>query len=510
MASVTFTISVASGGNVEVSAGGSLSGSISRGSIVPAGSTVNSATLSISSYKTWSSSKSKLQIGAYGTSDVLAYTGDSTGSDSGVYVSLDNSILDVVSERITIGVIGSTINFRSGCTIKLFVEYTTAFGLSTGALSNTTVDAGSVVRVTISNSHLSSLSHQLYWQLGTTYNSTQNVSIGIGYADFTVPLSWIYGITSSDSASASITLKTFNGSGLVGQRIYNFTVKVPATVVPVISSFTETMINNVVPASWGVYVQGKSKVRLRTTALSSYGASITSYSVIGDGYIGTTNDFTTDTINGSGSIEYTVRVTDTRGRSALTSLSITVRQYSAPSLNNILVQRCASNGTSDDNGTYGKCNATVIISPCPDENKQSQNAVLSYAIYYKQHDTDDSMYVAISTSATSGVACVFGNGNLNTQYSYTVKFVITDQFSTTTYIADMSTAAYTMFFKSGGKGVAFGQVAEADNAVVISPNWNLMIGSTNVNQKLISVPIYSTTTPTGNLVAGMVWLKPSI
>ena len=53
-------------------------------------------------------------------------------------------------------------------------------------------------------------------------------------------------------------------------------------------------------------------------------------------------------------------------------------------------------------------------------------------------------------------------GELDTEFSYDVRYVLKDAFSTVTYIDYVSTAIYLMHFLHGGRGVAFGQKATMD------------------------------------------------
>lgn len=56
-------------------------------------------------------------------------------------------------------------------------------------------------------------------------------------------------------------------------------------------------------------------------------------------------------------------------------------------------------------------------------------------------------------------------GELDTEFSYDVRYVLKDAFSTVTYIDYVSTAIYLMHFLHGGRGVAFGQKATMDNTL---------------------------------------------
>ena len=56
-----------------------------------------------------------------------------------------------------------------------------------------------------------------------------------------------------------------------------------------------------------------------------------------------------------------------------------------------------------------------------------------------------------------------------------MKYTLTDAFTTITVIDSVSTASVVMDFKSGGKGVAVGKVAETDNCFEVSEDWDVKV-----------------------------------
>ena len=81
---------------------------------------------------------------------------------------------------------------------------------------------------------------------------------------------------------------------------------------------------------------------------------------------------------------------------------------------------------------------------------------------------------------TSGSTYVIGSGGIDTNYTYRVKFTLTDSFATVERIVDVSTAQYTMFFKKGGTGVGIGKVCENEMSVEINGDWELKHGAHNL------------------------------
>lgn len=146
---------------------------------------------------------------------------------------------------------------------------------------------------------------------------------------------------------------------------------------PTVNTFTATRVDNTVPSSWGIYVQGKSQCKLQATASGIYGSSIKSYQIKqGSTILASSSSTTTPVLTSTGTITYTVIVTDSRGRTASKTVSITVAGYSAPYFSNVRSQRCLANGTLNNDGTYIRTFASFTYS------KIGQNSV-SFTVAFK-------------------------------------------------------------------------------------------------------------------------------
>ena len=211
---------------------------------------------------------------------------------------------------------------------------------------------GSAGKINISRAS-SSFTHTLTYSFGNTSGTiaTKTTATSVSW---TPSLSLANQIPNATSGTCTITCTTYNGNTNIGSKTCTLSLSVPASVKPTISSLTASRIDGEVPSTWGLYVQTKSKVKLTINgAAGSYGSTIKSYSITGGGYSGSASTLTTGFLNISGTITFKATVTDSRGRvSAEASVSITVTAYSSPYFNSSLSQRCLSDGTLDDDGTY--------------------------------------------------------------------------------------------------------------------------------------------------------------
>jgi len=334
------------------------------------------------------------------------------------------------------------------------------------------VEAGGTSTVTFINPYLSNVYHVVDWRFGTKVKST-TTAVGASSTSYTIPLSWLTVIPSATSGTATVSVTTYASGGLeLGTDTYSFTITAPSSAVPTLS-LAAARINNSVPSSWGIYVQGQSGVTITATAAGYQGSTISSYTISG-GATGTqsSNVFTISTIYSSGSITYTVKVTDSRGRTATASTSISVVAYSAPAFSATDAFRCVAAGTASDTGTYISAKATGTFSSV--SNKNSMALKVQYAL-----STSGAYSTAVTL--TNGTASIIGNGSIDINYSFKVKFTLSDQFNTIEKVLNVGTAAFTVFFRQGGNGVAIGKVSERANAVEINPDWDIYHGSTKLN-----------------------------
>jgi len=335
------------------------------------------------------------------------------------------------------------------------------------SVSASSVTMGSATTIVISRAS-SAFTHTLTYAFGSATGTivTKTTSASVSW---TPPVSLANQIPKAVTGTCTITCTTYNGSINIGSKTCTLTLTVPASVKPTITSLTATRVNGDVPSSWGIYLQTKSKATLKINGASgSYGSTIAAYSISGGGYASTASSFTTGFLNSAGSITFTATVTDSRGRvSAAATVTITVQAYAPPSFQTYLSQRCLSNGTINEDGTYIRGLLTFQFSSCGGKN------TVTGSIQYKR--TTATSWTAVSTKFTSGTAVVFGSGGISTEYSYDVQYTLTDAFSSVSIQDIISTAAVVMDFKKGGKGVAVGKVAEKDNTFEVSEEWDVRV-----------------------------------
>ena len=317
---------------------------------------------------------------------------------------------------------------------------------------------GSAVTVAISRKS-SNFTHKVEYSFAGSGYITASSSATTS-ATFTPSLSLASNIPNSTSGTLTVRVTTYNGSTKVGSSVTSTkTLSLPASVVPTISSVSASRINNSVPSSWGVYVKGVSGVTLAFGSVSgAYGSTIRSYSISGTGVSSSSTSTSYNPIGSSGTLTYTFKVTDSRGRTATKTISISVVDYSVPSIS-VTASRCDSSGTVTGNGTYLRVTANYSISSVSGKNSVSSRSV-------RCNNVSNTTFTS-GTAFTLAANCAIGS-------SYALTASVTDALGKSASVTyDIPTASRIMNVKANKKGIAFGKFAENDNEVDI--DWDLRV-----------------------------------
>ena len=222
--------------------------------------------------------------------------------------------------------------------------------------STVPMDDASTITATIAPVN-SAYNHDVTFAIDGTRTSTANVAAGSTTRIFTVPLDWCVGVPNATSKVGTCTVVTKNGSTVIGQTSRTFTVTVPASVVP-----TASLAVAPLDGFNGLYLKGISKARLTSTDAGAQGSTISSRSLYGGGYSGSSNPFDTGVLNTVGSNTMTVVVTDSRNRQATDTEAITVLDYAPPSISGVFAFRSDDEGNLLDSGEYIAVIANLSVS----------------------------------------------------------------------------------------------------------------------------------------------------
>ena len=346
------------------------------------------------------------------------------------------------------------------------VNLTTIPRATTPSINKPSLDCGNTITIS-GTSASSSFSHKVYvaWNGTTTYLGTIASGTTSPSFSYTIPTDWEKNLPNSTSGIATFTLETFSGSTSVGSKSVNATIKVRSGVVPSIGTISISDTNSIC-SGIGQIVQSQSALKFAISASGSQGSSISSISTRFNSadYIG--SNFTTSTIYASGTINYTTTVTDSRGRTASKSGSVTVVPYSRPSMTNISAKRANSSYVIDEaSGTYALLHFKVGFTSLSGKN------VTSFYIQYRVSGT--SSWTKINSwdnNYTLEQDYKAGNLFTSTTATYEVAFGVKDKFMNDySWNIFTVTPTYTLinFGKDGRSLTFFGQDANQKDTLTI-------------------------------------------
>ena len=278
--------------------------------------------------------------------------------------------------------------------------------------------------------------------------------------DFVLPLDWCARIPTLNSNSGKFTVHTYNGNGgYIGTNEVWFTATVPASVVPTISAEQVTHSEAVdgLASKFNAYVQSKSKIRATVAGTGAFVGGVQCSSIVGhkiemNGQIFNSNDATSEVLNvaGSQTIKYTV--TDSRGRTASRTVSISPLVYKPPILSVLGASRCEADGTPNDEGEFAKVTLAAEIAPVGNMNDKA------YKVSKKTVTSEIWTETGISGNYTFSAVTILSDISGNNAWD--IKFTVADYFSSASKTMQLSTAFSLVDYFNGGKGLAFGKVAE--------------------------------------------------
>ena len=303
----------------------------------------------------------------------------------------------------------------------------------------------------------SSFTHTVVFTFGSYTQTVNNVGTSTSYA---IPTSWLNAIPNGTSGTAKVTVTTYSGSTKIGSAVSkNFTLTVPATVVPTISGVTLSEGVSGLAAQFGGYVQAKSKLSVNITAAGSLSSTIKSYKTVVQGVTFTGASITSGVLMHSGTSTVTITVTDSRGRTASTTRSITVIPYTSPKIISFQGFRSLANGTESYEGTY--VNSAVNFSVASVNSKNTA----SYTLEYKLQTASTWTALKSGTGYTLNSNIISASGAFSVDSSYDVRLTVKDYFTTVVSTFEIPTAFTLLDFNASGKGLAFGKVSELTNGV---------------------------------------------
>lgn len=295
---------------------------------------------------------------------------------------------------------------------------------------------------------------------------------------------------SSDATEGTmeVRLGTFSDK-LCTKQVGNVDKKTFTVTVPENSSTKPQVTMSLSPVNtegkaWeNLYVQGLSKVQASFEVDGKYGAEVSSYTMNVDGK-NYSSPYLSNVLANDGTVTVTGHVTDSREFTNSDSKKITVIPYSKPSIvhasgeTGVVCERCDSDGTPNDEGTYLHIKAKRSYSKMMSDGKQHNFAYMAYRYKKTVATSYPSEWNILLARTNAGTDTVDVKLNIFTDYtaSYSVQLIVQDDVGKyDRHTFNIKGSAVDFNLKEGGGGAAFGKYSEANKTLEIASDWNIKI-----------------------------------
>lgn len=294
--------------------------------------------------------------------------------------------------------------------------------------------------------------HTIAYKCGSTRGNIVTNSTATSIS-FTPPLSLAGNNTTGTKVSVTYTITTSKSGTSYGSTSVTVEHAMPVTVAPSCSVSVSDLPGW--QGTYGAYIKGLSKLNVTVNVTPSYGASITSYSTTANGATYTGASFTTDVLKTAGSLTVTAKVKDTRGRTGTGNATLTVLDYTQPTIKKLTVHRCNSDGTENNRGEYVKATFSATVT-----NLNNKNPAI-YTLRYKK--TSETAYTSVALTNLANVYAVTDSSYIfkaAADSSYDVELTAADNHGTATRSTSSSTAFTLLHFNGDGTGLGVGKLSE--------------------------------------------------
>lgn len=334
---------------------------------------------------------------------------------------------------------------------------------SNATFSPSPAEIGTLVTIN-TNRASAGFTHDISYTFGSQIDIP--IASGVGASTtWTPPLSLLNEIPNSISGVAAIKTVTKNGATVIGTTTANLTLQAGAAIVPDFTTVTHSEATTVPPVATliGAYVKGISALNVAITgAIGSYGSTITTYKIEVAGQTINAASGTTAPIQQNGTLTLRGTVTDSRGRTVVKDVSISVLNYNPPTIVSATIQRSTNTGTPDANGTYLKLDLQAVTQSLV---VGTQKNNLTWRIKTRERG-DDTPWSTITPDAEATVAATgFADDEIVGTYpvanSYDVRIEVSDILGTTTAIEGvLPTGGVQIHYSRTEDGIGVGKFHE--------------------------------------------------
>lgn len=318
----------------------------------------------------------------------------------------------------------------------------------------------------------SSFTHKVYYFFGNTSGTISE--------NATTSFSWTPSrdlgnqIPNSLNGTGSIRVDTYRGSTLIGRKSKNFTLYVTGDMMPSFNLvITGSNLNN------GRYIRTMSSYNAAINgAVGSYGSTVKSYSISGEGLSTNSTSGTSGILYNAGAFTITASITDSRGRTTTKTGTVTVVDYRQPGLYLSGLTRINASGVLQDDGAYAQATISYSFSDL-DGNGTLSNK--TYSVQYKEKGVNTAFQVLASGSVPSlnGTDFVIQNTSiaLDIAKSYEILVILNDTINSVSASGMLAAASCVLNIEQSGVGIGkYYERGALDVGGDLYANGNLIMG----------------------------------
>lgn len=349
--------------------------------------------------------------------------------------------------------------------VDLVIDYTVP--MSGWTLNKERVEAGQSIAVTVKPA-MEGCTHRITWTFGKE-TDVQSMATGVNSKTLTIPMEWCKQIPNATSGSATVMMETIMNGSVLGRETKGFTVVVPENVVPKAGEMVITGNN----MTWGMYLQNRSTATITASGYEgAQGSTIAGVRIEGGGYAANKETLTTGTFASIGKITFTLRVTDSRGRTATKTDQIMVTAYSTPSIIQSMETRADDNGNQNGAGTWIRCEVLYTWSAV------GSNEV-SVRIEYKRSSAS-AWVTAFDGNMESGSDKTIGEGHIELSSAWDVRYTVYDTLGNAVLVRKIPTGYVYMLWDPKQNALGFGCYPGGEKRIQVADDWKLILGQTDV------------------------------
>lgn len=320
------------------------------------------------------------------------------------------------------------------------------------------------------------LVHEYVASLGLfsqTYRVEQDANGAFLPTEINVPLDILYQMPNSSSEVMTLTLQTRTEDGtILNSTGKNVQVNCPTNIVPTIGEVTVTKINDVD----GKLIQNVSSVEVSVVNSSgAYGSAVESVWISVDNKSGE-NPFVSDVFTTSGDVIYTIRVTDSRGHSAISMRFLEVNEGMSLLINSLVAERCDADGSPNVKGTCARMKV--------DFGSRTSETVTESTGVVRIKESDKANWATVyEGTITTGEWITFTSMSFGLDKSYDIELTLSDSYGMSlTATTGVGTAYVFMRWEPQSDMISFGcyPLGGMTKCLQLADDWVLYHGSQNI------------------------------